>query len=277
VIAAWLLEYQPPQLQITDEVIEEVRAFRKEIGVGVQKTTVMLRNRRRLLGLPALSERQMRELFRTHDLWTGVARPAAKPAEHLSNYVAQFVGAIWHVDLKGPIFVDGVRGFLFCLIDDRSRFIVHIGFIERKTAENTCEQLRLAIEKWGPPYKLVRDGGREFWAEFQHSLEGMGVRIWTTNPYSPEQNGKIERFWRTLFELIRKRLDHAANEPYTMELILRVVQTYNDERPHSSLVEITGETDTTPGSLWTQRSLWAAPGAECPENIIVTYDRDVGK
>jgi transposase InsO family protein len=273
-MTAWLLEHEPERLEITDEVVADIRAFREEIGVGVAKTTVMLRKRRLALGLASPTERQMRQIFKTENFWASKGRPTPAKAEHLVDYVALYVGAIWHVDLKGPLDIDDAQGFLICFIDDRSRFVTHIEFIPKKTAVNTSRELRTAIDKWGPPVKLARDGGREFWADFEGLLRSMEIAIYTIDPYTPEQNGKIERFWRTLFELIRKRLGQSFNEPLTMDLIRAMTRTYNYERPHSAVGELTGDNEASPSVMWEDPDMRAPPGCEDPGGIFKSFDRD---
>ena len=42
------------------------------------------------------------------------------------------------------------------------------------------------------------DNGTEFKGAFEDVLNEYGIKKTTSDPYQPEENGKIERFWATL-------------------------------------------------------------------------------
>ncbi len=57
------------------------------------------------------------------------------------------------------------------------------------------------------------DQGQEFNAlEFWEYLKSVGVKHHRTTPYNPESNGKMERFNRTLKEIISKLVNNRRDE-----------------------------------------------------------------
>ena len=62
----------------------------------------------------------------------------------------------------------------------------------------------------------------------------MGVTHRYIQPYRPQTNGKIERFWRTLEEDLIIDTDFDTVEELKEEL-LQYMYYYNHERPHQGL------------------------------------------
>lgn len=115
-----------------------------------------------------------------------------------SRYVACNPMLIWHIDLHDWNKVDSNgREYLAAFIDDFSRKVMHADIIPDKTAMTTSNFLKHAIEMCGKPYSIWSDNGGEFKAEFDGYLFRNNIRHVYTKPRNPQQNGKVERFWRS--------------------------------------------------------------------------------
>jgi transposase InsO family protein len=55
-----------------------------------------------------------------------------------------------------------------------------------------------------------------------------------TKPYTPQSNGRIERFWRTLYEDILDEAEFESQEALKDEFP-SYLPYYNEHRPHQSL------------------------------------------
>jgi transposase InsO family protein len=160
--------------------------------------------------------------------------PATKQEPHTRRFEAKFVDYLWHTDLHElKAETDktiGTRDILYMIafIDDRTRFIMHWATMTNKRAETTAEILRTALT-WGQrPCVLGTDNGGEFiGAAFQQVLLEYNVKFWHTAPRTPEQNGKIERFWRTL--------DKSRNGSVDPRKIARIIDLYNHRWRHRAL------------------------------------------
>jgi transposase InsO family protein len=91
--------------------------------------------------------------------------------------------------------------------------------------------------------EILSDNGNEFGNRssknkmshpFERLLIEMGVKHRNTQPYRPQTNGKIERFWRTLEEDLIIDTDFDSIEELKEEL-LQYMYYYNHERPHQAL------------------------------------------
>ena len=95
----------------------------------------------------------------------------------------------------------GTLKVIYTAIDDATR-IVYVYTYDRATADNTVDFLqRLQTRLPFVIQKVRTDQGKEFIAKIvRKQLEDMGIVHRANTPYSPEENGKIERFHRTLNE-----------------------------------------------------------------------------
>lgn len=91
--------------------------------------------------------------------------------------------------------------------------------------------------------EIISDNGNEFGNRnyktkmshpFERLLIEMGVKHRYTQPYRPQTNGKIERFWRTLEEDLIIDTDFDSLEELK-EQLLQYMYYYNHERPHQAL------------------------------------------
>jgi transposase InsO family protein len=70
--------------------------------------------------------------------------------------------------------------------------------IPEDTALSTADLLVNVLTKFGVlVVAMWRDNGGEFRAQFDDVLQRFGIHHITTDPYTRQQNGTIERFWST--------------------------------------------------------------------------------
>jgi transposase InsO family protein len=68
--------------------------------------------------------------------------------------------------------------------------------IETRRSHTCAAVLAEALEMWAAPCVLGSDNSGEFTgAAFTSILQQYGVSHWRTTPHTPQQNGKMERFW----------------------------------------------------------------------------------
>lgn len=158
-------------------------------------------------------------------------------------------GEIIHTDLCGPMQVASVGGSNYFLLfkDDYSHFRT-VYFLKNKSevVSKLQEFLQFVKTLTGFNVKILRsDNGSEF-NNFQVSevLKKQGIRHQKTVPYSPEQNGCVEREMRTVVEAARTMI-HARNLPIKLwaEAVNTAVYVLN--RSGTSTVK-----NKTPFELW---------------------------
>jgi hypothetical protein len=91
--------------------------------------------------------------------------------------------------------------------------------------------------------EIISDNGSEFGNRdtknkmnhpFERLLIEMGVKHRYIQPYRPQTNGKVERFWRTMEEDLIIDTDFDSIEELKEEL-LQYMYYYNHERPHQAI------------------------------------------
>jgi transposase InsO family protein len=95
-------------------------------------------------------------------------------------------------------------------MDDYSRYLVSWAMAHHQKPSLVIEALECGIAEYGEPREVLTDQGRQYAAwrgttEFQELLRRRGIAHSKSRPQQPETLGKIERFWKTLWdEFVRK-------------------------------------------------------------------------
>ncbi len=165
--------------------------------------------------------------------------------------IKERMGQLGHIDchhLSRTI----IRGqhrklYLLCVIDDYSR-VAFAEVMEDITALTTMfaalRCMRMLREKFGIQFEeIIADNGPEFGPAisrnkrnhpFERMLIETGIKRRYIQPYRPQTNGKVERFWRTLKEDLIEETDFDSLQELEDELLKYLVY-YNWERPHQGI------------------------------------------
>lgn len=130
-----------------------------------------------------------------------------------TSYRADKALELIHGDLCGPITPSTSSGnkYIFAVIDDYTRYMWTILLKEKSEAFSKFTKLRDLIEiETGEKIQTFRtDRGGEFVShEFNEYCEKAAIKRHLTSPYSPQQNGVVERRNRTMMEMARSILKH---------------------------------------------------------------------
>jgi len=109
------------------------------------------------------------------------------------------------------------KRYVFVLIDDYSRYMWSILLKEKGEAFDKFKTFKMMVEqKLGTTIKTFRtDRGGEFLSqEFRTCCDSAGIQRHLTAPYTPQQNGVVERRNRTLMETTRSLLKHMSVPNY---------------------------------------------------------------
>ena len=105
---------------------------------------------------------------------------------------------IVHTDILGPIQPEAVDGHTYAIgfVDSFSRYQKLYFLRSRDEAFEKVEQLFADI---GQPGTLVCDGAGEYVSnDIKHLCRQKGVKLEFSAPYTPQENGKVERNWGTI-------------------------------------------------------------------------------
>ena len=109
-------------------------------------------------------------------------------------------------DLAGPIEPVAKDGFKYALsfVDDFSGTNMVYFLRQKSNAVEATEKFLADAAPYGKVRRLRSDNGGEFMNyRFKSLLRKRGIKHETSAPYSPHQNGTVERTWRTLFNMAR--------------------------------------------------------------------------
>ncbi len=197
---------------------------RRFFGIGTSDTTV-----RRLLKREGLSE----------------PRPPAKrkPQPRERSFERAEPNQLWQSDLFTFLLRRHERIYVAAFLDDHSRYLVSLVMAHHQRSSLVMEALARGIADYGAPREILTDQGRQYTAwrgetGFEEELRRHGIRHIKSRPHHPQTCGKIERFWKTMWEEFLSRTVFADFEDCQRRAAL-FVQHYNFQRPHQAIEGLT--------------------------------------
>jgi len=140
----------------------------------------------------------------------------------------------WHIDVS-HVNVAGTFHYLCSIIDGFSRYIVAWDLRERMTeadVEIVLQKAHEAFPEASP--RIISDNGPAFVAVgFKEFIRLVGLRHTRTSPYYPQSNGKIERWFASVKDALRRKVPLTVGDARRM--IREFVEYYNNHRLHSAI------------------------------------------
>ena len=144
-------------------------------------------------------------------------------------------GERFSADLAGPMATESLGGNkYFLVVKDESSCFRQVYFLKSKAEEEVVHWIRVHLARaeteTGKRIKSLRtDNGKEFCNQgMTELLESKGIEHETTVPYSPQQNGSVERDNRTIVEMANTMMQAASLPKYLWaELVNTAVYLMN--------------------------------------------------
>jgi putative transposase len=183
------------------ELLEEAARLRQEVPArsGAQISAILHARH----GV-RVAERTIREHLQRRGLQRAVLAGASKV---YGRFEADRPNELWIGDvLVGPFVphprqAGSQRAYLFVLVDDYSRLLLHARWFPEQTARAGQEVLRAAIQRRGLPERLYVDNGAPYVnAALLRTCAVLGIRLIHSRPYTPQGRGKQERLNRYIRE-----------------------------------------------------------------------------
>jgi len=126
--------------------------------------------------------------------------------------------------------------YVFLMVHNASRRIVHVNVTPHPTMEWTAQQLVEAFPWDSAPRYLLRDNDRIYGWDFTSQVEMLGIEDCSTSYRSPWQNPYIERL---IGSVRRECLDHVIvmGERHLRRVMREYVEYYNENRTHLGLAK----------------------------------------
>ena len=191
-----------------------------------------------------ISERSVYRILRSYDLLTSPAYIVMTAADEFKHKTKR-VHELWQTDFTYFKIVGWGWYYLSTVLDDFSRYIISWRLTTNMAAEDVTMTLDDALAKTGVEQvkvvhrpRLLSDNGPCYISkELAEYLDKKDMVHTRGAPYHPQTQGKIERYHRTMKNVVKLR-----NYYYPDELkreLERFVEYYNDERVHESLKNVT--------------------------------------
>lgn len=185
----------------------------------------------------------------------GLNRLNPRMKENKRKIIKERMGQLGHIDCHhlGKAIVRGQsrKLYLVCLLDDYSRLAwaeVTEDITSLTVMFATMRCINMLQSEYGIKFEeIISDNGPEFGQRqsqnkmnhpFERMLIELDIKHRYTQPYRPQTNGKVERFWRTLKEDLIEETDFDSIEELHDELFQYMLY-YNQERPHQGIGGIT--------------------------------------
>lgn len=149
-------------------------------------------------------------------------------------------GGGWRARGEGELRHGPGGGGSLCLhvaVDDRSR-VAYAELLPDETRATACAFMGRCLSFFRglgvEVERVMTDNGPAYRSgDFNAMLEGLGIKHKYTRPYSPWQNGKVERMNRTLAQEWQYARAYKS-EAERAEALPAFLERYNWERPHSA-------------------------------------------
>lgn len=165
------------------------------------------------------------------------------PSPARSHPVRRFERAapnqLWQSDIFTFLLRRHERLYVAAFMDDHSRYVVAYALAHHQKSSLVLEAFERGVASYGAPEEVLTDQGRQYTAwrgqtAFEELLRQHGIRHVKSRPQHPQTLGKIERFWKTLWEELLSRTVFADFADCDRRLGL-YLQHYNFQRPHQAL------------------------------------------
>lgn len=248
-LSKWIAVYQqagPEELarERRSKARPKERDVRHEAAVGLKQEHPDYGSRRirdvlrRFEGL-GVSDTVVRRVL--HE--AGLMEPAPEPRWDRQRPARRFERAepnqLWQSDIFTFLLRRHERLYLTAFMDDHSRFIVSHALAHHQKSTLVMEALERGIAAYGTPREVLTDNGRQYTAwrgttVFEETLRREGIAHVKSRPQHPQTLGKVERFWKTLWDEFLSRTVFADFDDCARRLKL-FIDAYNFQRPHQAL------------------------------------------
>jgi len=191
-----------------------------------------------------ISESSVYRILKAHDLVTSPVYTVIT-AQDKFPHPSKEPNELWQTDFTWFKVVHWGWYYLCTVLDDYSRYILAWNLCSGMSTEEVKETIETAIgftgmrnpTLWHRP-RLLSDNGPCYVSKaLREYLEAEGIRHTRGKPYHPMTQGKIERYHRSMKNLLL--LEHYYSPSELDHQIGRFVSYYNNDRYHEALSNVT--------------------------------------
>jgi transposase InsO family protein len=216
---------------IPQPILELAMQFREELPERSVRSIITILEKEGHVEKGSISQRTLTQNlsalgYSTSQLRTTLGTPATR------RFVRVGRNTLWQSDVKnGPYVLDSKgnkrKTYLATFIDDATRVVTHSEFYLNHRVPVLEDCFRKALLKFGKPDAIYVDNGKEYISRWMRiGCARLGIKHITTQPYSPESKGKIERFNGFVDEFMREA---ALTKPASLSHINQLYRAWLEE------------------------------------------------
>jgi transposase InsO family protein len=249
VIRRWVKAYQERgEAGLRNRIVSAGK--RRKLPGPVREKIVEIKKREPLFGVKRISHLLKRAFFlsaspetvrrtlRTESLMVPSKKKLHRNVTRPRFFERSTPNQLW----QGDIFtfrLGGRYAYLIGFVDDYSRYMAGLELYRSQTADQVLEVYRRAVGEYGVPKEVLTDRGRQYtnWrgsTRFERELRKDRVRHIKSQAHHPMTLGKVERFWKTIYEEFLVRAQFGSFEE-ARERVRHWLQYYNHKRPHQGI------------------------------------------
>jgi transposase InsO family protein len=191
-----------------------------------------------------ISESSVYRILKAYNLVTSPVYTVVSAKDQFDNPTTR-INQLWQTDFSYLKVVDWGWYYLSTVMDDYSRYILAWRLCQTMMADDVKKTLDMAIDKTGVEHihvvyrpRLLSDNGSAYISkELRDYLEDVEIRHIRTKPYHPMTQGKIERYHRSMKNIVL--LDHYYAPSELEKRIWEWVDYYNNHRYHEAIDNVT--------------------------------------
>jgi putative transposase len=191
-----------------------------------------------------ISESSVYRILKAHDLVTSPAYTVISAKDQFEHPTMR-INELWQTDFTYFKVIDWGWYYLLTVLDDYSRYIIAWHLCRTMKTEDVKKLLDVAIGKTGIKHvhvyhrpRLLSDNGSCFISsELKDYLRNHDMKHIRTRTYHPMTQGKIERYHRSMKNLIL--LDNYYSPAELEARISEWVEYYNNQRYHEAIDNVT--------------------------------------
>src|SRR5512139_3248365 len=223
---------------------------RQKLPVPVRAKIVEIKKQKPFFGVKRISHLLKRVFFlsaspetvrRTLRAESLIVPSKKKPQRNITRprfFERSTPNQLWQSDIF-TFRLGGRYAYLIGFIDDYSRYVVGLELYRSQTADQVLEVYRRVVGEYGVAKEVLTDRGRQYttWrgsTRFERELKKDRVNHIKSQAHHPMTLGKIERFWKTIYEEFLVRAQFGSFEE-ARERVRQWVQYYNHKRPHQGI------------------------------------------
>ena len=216
--------------EVVKEALEQPEKLPRELAFHITDTREWF-----------ISESSVYRILKSRDLITSPTHIVMKAADRFKDPPVM-VNELWQTDFSYLKVVHWGWYYLTTILDDYSRYIITWELCRNMRSDDVERVVKKALDITGlgidqRPRLLSDNGSCYVSGDLKEFLEEESIIHVRGKPLHPQTQGKIERYHRTMKNIIK--LEHYYSPEELEEKISEFVDYYNNQRYHESLNNVT--------------------------------------